>query len=317
MLNSSDSFAQDILQGLSQNPRRLSSTYFYDDLGSALFSEIMNLPEYYLSRSEYEILSQQTDAIFQWLPSGQRLELMELGAGDGTKTLALLNYLMQKGIDFRYIPIDISSAALEKLSNYIHEQLPAAPVFPQTGNYFELLGKQKSSDQPRLILFLGSNIGNFSHQQAISFIRQIKDTMQSHDRLLVGFDLVKHPKMIREAYNDSSGLTKAFNLNLLKRINQEFNGDFDLLQFDHYESYDPELSEARSYLISLKPQIVTLRDLQFSVKFETWDYIHVEVSRKYKPSTLQQLAAQSGFEIETALYDCKHYFTDQVWKPIA
>lgn len=315
-MRNKEQFADDVVRGLSQSPRKLSSTYFYDDAGSALFSEIMNLPEYYLSRAEYEILSQQSEAIFSWLTHGESLELVELGAGDGTKTIALLQYLEMKGANYRYLPIDISSAALDQLKRFIQQQLPEAAVHPQTGNYFDLLKEQKKADKKRMILFLGSNIGNFSHAQAIQFLQQIKTGMNLEDRLLIGFDLVKHPKMIREAYNDSAGLTKAFNLNLLKRINEEFDGDFDLHAFDHYESYDPELSEARSYLISLKNQTVNLKSIKFSVKFEMWDHIYVEVSRKYKTTTLEQMAMQAGFEIEQSLFDCKHYFTDQIWKPI-
>jgi dimethylhistidine N-methyltransferase len=281
-----------------------------------LFSAIMQLPEYYLTQSELEIFSTQGDAICSAVPCDGTLEIIELGAGDGTKTLKLLEHLQQKGRPYVYKPVDISSKALEQLEARILAALPAASVEPYVGDYFTLLGSISATQSTRLVLFLGSNIGNFQKSEAIDFLRRIREHLKQEDRLLVGFDLVKHPKLIREAYNDRSGVTKAFNLNLLQRINETFEGDFDLQAFDHYESYDPELSEARSYLISIRPQEIHLKKLEFSFHMAPWEFIHVEISRKFTQRDIHDLALRSGLGIAHQYMDCKHYFTDTLLKPL-
>ncbi len=305
----------DTIQGLSKSPRRLLSKYFYDDIGSELFSQIMNLPEYYLTRAELEIVSTQASSFFDHLKLDESVELIELGAGDGTKVLQLLRFLEDRELPYRYVPIDISQKALDNLSEFIRKSLPKADVQPHCGDYFQWLSKAKSAAHSRVILFLGSNIGNFAKNDAVSFLKSIRELMTSNDRLVVGFDLIKHPKMIRDAYNDKAGLTKAFNLNLLSRLNAELDADFELSQFDHYESYDPELGEARSYIISLKEQTITIKKANFSMHLNPYEFIHVEVSRKYTLSDIHDTAKLSGFEVNKCLYDCKHYFTDCILTP--
>lgn len=308
-----DAFAHDVVQGLSRNPRSLSSKYFYDDRGSALFSAIMQLPEYYLTRAELEILSTHSSILCASLPNSDLIELVELGAGDGTKTLIILEELQKQGRPFLYQPVDISTKAVEALETRIKAALPTVQVEPYVGDYFTLLASMSRTNSTRLVLFLGSNIGNYPKHDAVDFLSTIQRHLKPQDRFIVGFDLVKHPKWIREAYNDRSGITKAFNLNLLRRLNETFDGDFDLEAFDHYESYDPELSEARSYLIALKPQVIHLKKLGFSFQMEAWEFIYVEISRKFTQRDIEELARLSGLGITHQYYDCKHYFTDTLF----
>ena len=216
-------FVHDVLKGLSANPKTLSSKYFYDKEGSRLFQEIMKLPEYYLTQSEYEIFSSKTSEIYDAFEIKQeRFDLIELGAGDGTKTSVLVDHFLKKGARFRYVPIDISSEALDFLSEKFIKDFPGLEIQVEQGDYFRTLEtlKQISGDR-KVILFLGSNIGNFNELQALDFFRRLRKVMNAEDMLFIGFDLHKNPKTILNAYDDSQGITAKFNLNLLKRINRE------------------------------------------------------------------------------------------------
>ena len=165
-----------------------------------------------------------------------------------------------------------------------------------------------------MVLFLGSNIGNFSPEDALAFYRQNHHQLHPGDLLLTGFDLQKHPAIIHAAYNDSQGLTRAFNLNLLRRINRELNADFDLLAFDHYETYQPETGEARSYLVSRKAQTVRIAALNMTVPFDYGEIIHTEISRKFTRAQIDDLAQKTGFSLTGWFTDCKGYFADVVFE---
>lgn len=313
--------ADAVRQGLTQTPKHLSSRFFYDDEGSRLFSEIMHLPEYYLTRSEYAVLDTYKAELLALFSADDRpFDLVELGAGDGLKTKLLLDYFWQKKADFTYSPVDISKAVLDGLVDDIALQWPDMAINPQHDDYFNTLkrlGDRATTDGSNtrlVVLFLGSNIGNFSPAEAVDFYRQIALYLQPGDLILTGFDLQKHPAIIHAAYNDSQGLTRAFNLNLLRRLNRELGADFDLTTFDHYETYNPENGEARSYLVSQKEQLVTMAALNMSVYFGAGEVIHTEISRKFNRSGIEHLAQQSGFELSNWFTDSKRYFVDVVYR---
>lgn len=313
-----DSFADDVCLGLSAAPKFLSSKYFYDDEGSRLFQEIMKLPEYYLTRAEYEIFDKQAREISSAFRSEEsEFDLIELGAGDGTKTAVLIDHFLQQNVDFTYMPIDISAEALNALAVNFRDKFPDLKMKTQTGDYFRILGDlQSSNGRRKIIFFLGSNIGNFRQEQAEEFFRSLRAVMNENDLLFIGFDLQKDPHVILNAYDDAQGVTAAFNLNLLKRINRELGADFDLANFSHYAIYRPTECAARSFLISRKEQTVRIEALNKSFDFAAWEPIFMEISQKYNLKMIEDLAEKSGFQVQTNFFDSKEYYTDSLWKPV-
>tara|TARA_R110002073_G_scaffold72537_1_gene177155 strand:- start:123985 stop:124923 length:939 start_codon:yes stop_codon:yes gene_type:complete len=308
-----ETFAKDVVAGLSAKNKQLSSKYFYDDNGSRIFQEIMQMPSYYLTDAEFEILSLQAKQIVASLVFKEPFNIIELGAGDGFKTFKLLEYLVSENIKFNYIPIDISSVALEILTKKLKERLPNLSIQPKVGDYFEILNETSKNKTPSLLLFLGSNIGNYSNQNAIKLLQLFNETMSKGDKLLVGLDLKKNPKTIHNAYYDTGGITKRFNMNLLVRINREFDADFMIDDFDFYCHYNPESGEVKSYLVSLKKQLVELKKLGVSIEFAQNELIWTELSKKYSFNEIENLASASGFKTVHHFLDCKHYFTDSLW----
>src|SRR5690625_4558297 len=219
----SERFKNDVMNGLMHFPKNLPSKYFYDEKGDKLFQQIMAMPSYYLTDCEFEILEMHTEAIATNLfYSKSPYDLIELGAGDGKKTKILLRHLLAKKLDFVYKPIDISENALALLAADLADILPYLKVDCQVGMYFDVLANlHKQSDRNKAILVLGSNIGNLSHEEAIDFLKKIADAMTQQDRLFMGFDQKKHPQTILDAYNDPTGITAAFNKNILARIRSE------------------------------------------------------------------------------------------------
>lgn len=306
---------EEVRMGLQKTPKRLSSRFFYDAEGSRIFQAIMHAPEYYLTRSEYEILdTYKADLLQLFAPTNRPFELVELGVGDGLKTKLLLGHFEEEKVNFTYAPVDISADALDSLVADVHQNWPDLQIRPRHNDYFTALEQlSEESDARRVVLFLGSNIGNFTPDEAVDFYRQLHDRLQPGDLVLTGFDLQKHPAIIHAAYNDQQGLTKAFNLNLLRRINRELNADFNLSAFDHYETYSPETGEARSYLVSQKAQAVRIGMLNMTVSFQYGEIIHTEISRKFTRSQIEQLAQRSGFSLAGWFIDSRGYFADVVF----
>ncbi len=309
-----DTFAQDVLKGLLAENKYLSSKYFYDDNGSRIFQEIMNMPEYYLTDAEFEILSMQSKQIVEALRFSQPFNIVELGAGDGFKTFKLLEYLTNNKIDFNYVPIDISKEAMDALTNRLKARLPNITVKPKVGDYFKILKQNKKSDFPSLLLFLGSNIGNYQEEKAIELLKLFNENMKIGDKLLVGFDLKKNPITIHNAYYDKHGITKRFNLNLLLRINRELDADFKIDDFDFYCHYSPLTGEVRSYIVSLRQQDVVLKKLGTTIHFDYNELIWTELSKKYSLQEIDGLALTSNYKTVDNFLDCKHYFTDSLWE---
>lgn len=310
-----DDFAAAVRAGLSQKDKRISSRFFYDAAGDALFQKIMQLEEYYPTRCEREIFESQKEAMAREAAFDRPFQLAELGAGDGQKTEVLLGHFLAAGLEFTYHPIDISASVLEQLRQRLGRNLPQLNIEALHQEYFEALahlGKMRQG--PLLVLLLGGNIGNFTSAQALDFLSQLAAKLQSGDRLLMGVDLKKEPEVIRQAYNDREGVTSAFNLNLLRRINRELEGDFNLAQFAHYPSYNPETGECRSYLISNCAQEVYLKKLDLKVHFEAFESIHTEISKKFSASELRDLAQNSGFRSLKDYRDGRGYFSSQLWE---
>lgn len=311
---SSTQFLQETLEGLHAEPKRMYSKYFYDETGDQIFQQIMAMEEYYLTDAEMEIMKDQADGIADAISTdGTGFDLIELGAGDATKSIHLLRKLLEKKHDFKYYPIDISEHVIEELSAGLPVKLPLLNFQGLNGDYFDMLRKAcEISDRKKVVLFMGANIGNMSVGEAQQFCVNLKDILSPDDILIIGFDLKKNPKQILDAYNDKSGITRSFNLNLLNRINRELNGTFDLDAFDHYASYDPETGSCKSYLISLKNQLVHIDDAE--VSFSKDEYIYMEISQKYSLSEIEDLADSSGFKVVQYFSDRRQYFVDAVWK---
>ena len=292
-------FAEDVHKGLTDFPKHLSSKYFYDERGDKLFQDIMNMPEYYLTDYEFDILTaQKKDIIRHFQEGGHSINLVELGAGDGKKTKILLRQLISEGIDFKYLPIDISQNALDSLEKSLRNEIPAINIETKQGTYFEVLHDLASLQiGKKVILFLGSNIGNLLHPEAVDFLQKLRGVMAEEDLLFIGFDQKKEPQKVLDAYNDPAGITAEFNKNVLLRINNELGGNFDLEKFRHWEVYDPETGTAKSYLISTEQQLVTIADLQLDILFRQWETIHTEISQKYDDEVVNWLAKESGLTV--------------------
>ncbi|HEV7351224.1 L-histidine N(alpha)-methyltransferase [Telluribacter sp.] len=307
-------FAEDVLKGLSAPEKFVPSKYFYDDAGSRLFQDIMQMPEYYLTRSEMEILSRQPGGIVSALQFEEPFNIVELGAGDALKTQELLKYLHAQRTHFTYIPIDISEEAMQQLQSKLSSSLPDLRVKPEVGDYFDILKQLNFSGRSNLFLFLGSNIGNYEPDDAKVLLGMLYSYMQPGDKLLIGFDLQKNPAVIKSAYDDASGITRSFNLNLLSRMNRELDADFREDQFDFYSYYNPYNGEVRSMLVSLTGQEVTIGALQKTFRFQANELIRTELSKKYTLSEIENLAQVCGYKVEQHFFDGKRYFTDSLWR---
>jgi dimethylhistidine N-methyltransferase len=316
--NALSQFASDVAAGLSSDPKQLSSKYFYDDEGSRIFQQIMKLPEYYPTRCETEIFTTQTTEIFGAFTLGQpAFDLIELGAGDGAKTAILVEHFLAQKADFTYMPIDISAEALRSVKENFSAKFSMLKIQEKEGEYFRVLETLKETDpqRARVILFLGSNIGNFRKNEGIEFFRKLARAITPQDSVFIGFDLQKDPGVILRAYDDAAGVTAEFNLNLLHRINRELDADFVVESFSHYATYHPIECAARSYLISREKQTVNIRAIGRSFEFEQWEPIYMEISQKYSLKMIAEMAAQSGFRVAQNFFDSKGYYLNSLWKP--
>lgn len=308
-----DQFFDDVITGLRSTPKRLNSKYFYDANGDKLFQDLMNCQEYYPTQCELEIFSSKTAEICKAIiADGSPFDLIELGAGDATKSTYLLQYLLEQKADFTYMPIDISDNVISYLNITLPVTLPGIRINGLNGEYFAMMTQAAAmSDRRKVILFLGSNIGNMPVAEAISFSKELRKHLNAGDMALIGFDLKKNPATILAAYNDKGGITRRFNLNLLERINRELGGNFDVEKFDHYPSYDPESGACKSYLVSQQDQIVNVGDKH--IHFQKDEYIYMEISQKFTVSQTGHMAEKSGFKPLELFYDSKNWFMDAIW----
>lgn len=310
-VDSQSIFAEDVLSGLRKTSKSLPSKYFYDAKGDELFQQIMHLAEYYLTDKEFEIFTRHKQGILDTISDGEPFRIIELGAGDGLKTKVLLSHFMEKGVDFTYTPVDISGNVLEILEKSLLSEIPNLKLDAYQGDYFEALTEISTRPEKDIVFFLGSNIGNFSQEEAVSFLSSLRGHLKPSDMLFMGVDLKKDPAHILSAYNDSQGVTREFNLNLLDRINRELDANFNRNQFMHYPYYNPQTGECRSYLISKVDHDVEICGEQ--IHFRAWEAIFMEISKKYDEVQLGELAEQTGFRREETFTDSRNWFSDVVW----
>jgi dimethylhistidine N-methyltransferase len=308
-------FAVDMLMGLSEHPKRLSSRHIYDDEGSRLFSAICDLEEYYPTRCEAEIFEKNKNAILE-LVGGKPMNLVDLGAGDGRKTRILVDHFLEKGVDFRYVPIDISEGAMRACVGAFKKERENLTVEGLVSEYFEGISWLGATEPQRtnLVLFLGSNIGNFNKAQARTMLRQLWNASKHGDTLLIGFDLKKDIDLLLNAYNDKAGITASFNKNLLARANRELGANFRLDAFRHFATYNVFSGAMESYLVSLEAQTVAIDALKTSFSFKPWEPIHTEYSYKYLLTDIEDLALSTGYSIAAQFFDEKRWFVDSVWR---
>lgn len=308
-----ETFAQDVLKGLSAIPKSIPSKYFYDDRGSALFEEIMKLPEYYPTNCEWDIFRNHKQDILKAM-QGNAFSLVDLGAGDAKKTKVLLHHFVKEKADFDYVPIDISKDILEKLLDDLAHELPSLETKAVVAEYFDALDwLRKNHSKRKLVLFMGGNIGNFNKDAAVGFLKKMHEVLEPNDLLLIGIDLKKDPRTIVRAYDDSKGVTAEFNYNLLHRINAELGANFRLENWKHYASYNPITGAMESFLVSSVKQEVFIRELDKTFTFDAYEAVHTEYSFKYTLQEVAELARNSGFNLLTN-FTCETPFLDSIWQ---
>ncbi len=306
-------FERDVHEGLGRTPKSLPSLYFYDERGSELFRRIMDLPEYYLTRAERSILESRGGEIAA--PFARKpCDVVDLGAGDGAKTRILLHHLALARSNVRYVPIDVSEGALATVLDACALELPWLATAGIVAEYEAGIRWLSRSDaqRSRLVLFLGSNVGNLDDVRARGFFSSLYEALLPGDHVLVGFDLVKDVGVLHSAYDDTAGVTAEFNLNLLSRINRELGANFDVGAFRHYATFSPARRAMESYLLSRCRQTVRVARREYC--FEAWEPIHTEISRKYYESDIHAFAEDAGFVPVGHFFDENELFVDALWR---
>lgn len=307
-------FASSVHEGLASRPRWLSCRWLYDERGSRLFEAICEQPEYYPTRAELAILRERAGEIAAALPPGG--SLVELGSGSALKTRVLIEALLARDGTLRYVPVDISRSMLEHSSRALLEAYPALEILGVAAEYGAGLRElRRRIAGPKLVLWLGSNVGNFERPEAAAFLDELREGLSRDDRLLLGVDLRKDARVLERAYDDAAGVTARFNLNLLERINRELAGTFDLAAFRHLARYDEPEGRVEMHLECLRDQRVRIGALGLELDFRRGETIHTENSYKYSPAEIDALAAVAGFELEARWFDPERRFSLQTLRP--
>jgi dimethylhistidine N-methyltransferase len=302
------SFAEDVREGLSASPKRVPSKYFYDELGSTLFDAITLVPEYYLTRAETQILREWGWEIVRAL--GNPIEFIELGSGSAVKTRILIEEALRVQRTLKYSAIDISGEALRASAQALVERYPALSVTAYAADYFSILGTGTLKRQGRVLaMFMGSNIGNYEPNDARGLLTGLAASLKPGDGLLLGTDLKKDPRILEQAYDDATGVTAAFNKNLLSRMNRELGANFDLREFTHVAQYDAEHGRVSSYLQCKRAQKVRIDRLDMTVPFARGERIHTESSYKYSMDDIAALAEQTGYALARSWTDKAERFS--------
>lgn len=290
------SMAADVRAGLTDTPKWLLPKYFYDDRGSQLFERITELPEYYQTRTELDILRREMPGIVARHEPG---ELVELGSGSSRKTVAILDAMDDAGLLQRYVPFDVSPVTLLTAAGRLADAYPGLRVHGVAGDFERHLAElpDHPADVRRLVAFLGGTIGNLHPRDRAPFLRAIRGLLQPGDRLLMGTDLVKDVARLEAAYNDSAGVTAAFNRNVLAVVNRELGADFDLDRFAHVAFYDAENAWIEMRLLSLADQAVSVRDLGLQVRFAEGEEIRTEISCKFTRESVAGMYADAGLRL--------------------
>lgn len=308
-----EAFALDVIKGFSQQPKAISAKYFYDDVGSELFQQISQHADYYLTKTEFSILASIQHQLPELIDT-ETIDIIELGAGDGHKSKRIIDGFLSHGTKVNFYPIDISEKAMHLMGDYLQVS-DDLHIHGIVADYIHGLHHiHRISNNKKLVLFLGSNIGNFTKAQSLEFLAQLHASLDAEDYLLIGFDLIKDPATLNKAYNDSDGLTTAFNLNLLDRINRELGGNIDTQQFKHYGFYNPTLTCMESYLIAKAEQDIKLDVSDQAFHFDAFEPLHLEYSYKYSPAEITHLANRLHFSTHTLFSDHQQYFIDALWQ---
>ena len=315
--NSKDhDFAQAVLNGLSKERKVLPSWLIFDSRGSEIFEEITKLENHHPSVCEFEIFHNHKQTIVDIL-SGESFQLIELGAGDGGKTLILLEQFLKSGMKIHYAPIDISEGAIKQLVDTLESKFRGTPI-EVTGlaaDYFQGVDALVRDQSKRnLVLFLGSTIGNQDYPSARKFLRRLWDSLNEGDYVMTGFDLMKNPKLLYRAYNDPEGVFQKFNLHLLDRINQELGANFVKGNYVQQGHYNEQSHAVESHVYSIQEQTVQIPALGKAFHFKAWEGMQTEHSYKYTMQEIEALAQDNGFEIVEHLFDAKKFFVDSIWK---
>lgn len=301
-------FANDIRDGLLANPKFLPCVYFYDDRGSMLFEKICQLPEYYLTRAETEILSIYRKKIVDHF--NKHTMIAEFGSGSSVKSRILIESFIQEYGICHYTPIDVSKKILEESSTSLSYDYPELNIDPIAARYEEGI-KQLSSfeNKNKLIISLGSSIGNFYRHEAVNFLLNIATELSLADHLLIGIDLQKDKTILEKAYNDASGITAEFNLNILNHINYKLYGNFNTSNFRHQAIYNESQGRIEMYLVSNCDQKVYLESIDLSIEFQKHERIHTENSYKYSLPEIENLGELSGLQIIDQWFDKNQLFS--------
>lgn len=298
-----------VREGLSSRPRRLPSWLFYDAAGSRLFERITELPEYYLTRTERAILCAHARTIVAQAAEGACLRIAELGAGSGAKTCLLLSAAVERQGDVRYEPIDVSESALREARRRIESEIPGVTVAPRTMDYTSGLGfVSLRPGERRLVLYIGSSIGNFDPDEALCLLKGIRAALRPGDAILLGVDLIKNREILLQAYDDAAGVTAAFNRNLLLRLNRELGADFNPQAFAHRALWNRAHSRVEMHLESRRVQSVHFAGLDSTIEFTLGETIHTENSYKYAPGQVEAMLARAGFHPAQTWTDEKSWF---------
>jgi L-histidine Nalpha-methyltransferase len=298
--------ANDVLRGFTSSPKSLPPRLFYDARGSELFEAITRLPEYYLTRTERAIFEQYAQEMVA--AAGDGLSIIELGAGTAEKTTVLLRAALKRQFSLSYFPVDVSSSALDVARQRLADELPRLTVEPIVSDYTQGLKQLGNIHGRKLVLYIGSSIGNFEPDEAAAILRRIRQSLHTGDSLLLGTDLVKKESILHAAYNDKQGVTAAFNLNILQRMNRELGADFKLRRFRHEAVWNPAASRIEMYLVSLATQLVHIPALDLKIPFAEGERIHTENSYKFTSETINGIVSAAGFSLERSWTDPQNYF---------
>ncbi|HEX5233860.1 MAG TPA: L-histidine N(alpha)-methyltransferase [Silvibacterium sp.] len=296
-----------VYRGLTARPKTLAPWLFYDEAGSRLFEAITRLPEYYLTRTERGIFARYADEILE--AGGHRpLTMIELGAGTAAKTGLLLRAAVRRQSTVDYVPIDVSESALAEANNHIQSDIPGVRVSSRVADYTQGIGETPAAGRRRMVLYIGSSIGNFEAADAVQVLREVRRSLSPGDLLLIGADHVKERETLVRAYDDAAGVTADFNKNLLVRINRELGGNFNTRLFRHRARWNAERSRIEMHLESLIAQQVTVAALELQVRFARGETIHTENSYKFSADSIASIMSRAGFRVTHSWTDEREWF---------
>jgi len=299
-------YIDEVVHGLTSRPKTLPCKLFYDDRGSQLFEEITRLQEYYPTRTEFEILQDSAKEIVE--AAGTPVSIVELGAGTATKTGALLRAFAGRQMRVKYFPVDISAGALADAKLRVEDECANVVVRPVVADFSDGFHFLREIPGRKLVLYLGSSIGNFEWNDAIAMLRKVREQLSAGDALLLGTDMVKPAEILVPAYDDAQGVTAQFNKNILVRLNRELGANFDVDSFRHIAEWSRERSRMEIFLQTTRPQKVTLRNAGLTVQFRAGERIHTENSHKYTLEMVERMLCVSGFKLEKTWFDRQQWF---------